>query len=58
MLDISRGMNYLHQSDPPIIHWDLKSLNILLDSSLRAKLGDFGWTWTQGDYMTNKIGTF
>lgn len=46
MLDISRGMSYLHLSNPIIIHWDLKSLNILLDSSLWAKLGDFGWTRT------------
>lgn len=46
MLDIARGMNYLHMSQPPIIHRDLKSLNILIDSTFRAKLGDFGWTRT------------
>lgn len=31
--DISRGMNYLHQNDPMIIHRDLKSLNVLVRSS-------------------------
>lgn len=58
MLDIARGMNYLHKFNPPIIHRDLKSLNVLIDSSYRAKLGDFGWTKQLSDYMTNKIGTF
>ena len=28
--DISRGMNYLHKHNPPIIHRDLKSSNILV----------------------------
>ena len=58
MLDIARGMNYLHKFNPPIIHWDLKSLNVLIDSCYWAKLGDFGWTKQLSDYMTNKIGTF
>ena len=30
MIDISRGMAYLHSMDPPIIHRDLKSMNILV----------------------------
>eukprot|EP00727_Mastigamoeba_balamuthi_P000043 m51a1_g10035 putative pas domain-containing protein tyrosine kinase (806) ;mRNA; f:401-10402 len=29
MSDIARGMAYLHQNDPPILHRDLKSSNIL-----------------------------
>ena len=58
MIDIAKGMNYLHLFIPPIIHRDLKSLNILIDSSFRAKLADFGGTRQRADYMTNKIGTF
>ncbi|KAF5457595.1 hypothetical protein F2P56_021684 [Juglans regia] len=42
-LDISHGIEYLHEGAvPPVIHRDLKSANILLDSSMRAKVADFG----------------
>ncbi|CAM9568738.1 unnamed protein product [Discosporangium mesarthrocarpum] len=38
--DICKGLNFLHQHG--IIHRDIKSLNVLLDGDLRAKLSDFG----------------
>ncbi|CAA3027092.1 calcium calmodulin-regulated receptor-like kinase 2 [Olea europaea subsp. europaea] len=42
-LDISHGIEYLHDGAvPPVIHRDLKSSNILLDRSMRAKVADFG----------------
>ncbi|KAE9590302.1 putative protein kinase RLK-Pelle-LRR-I-2 family [Lupinus albus] len=42
-LDISHGIEYLHEGAvPPVIHRDLKSANILLDNSMRAKVADFG----------------
>ncbi|XP_059641036.1 calcium/calmodulin-regulated receptor-like kinase 2 [Cornus florida] len=42
-LDISHGIEYLHDGAvPPVIHRDLKSANILLDQSMRAKVADFG----------------
>lgn len=40
--DISRGMRFLHASNPQFIHGDLKSANILVDSKFRAKVSDFG----------------
>uniref|UniRef100_A0A7N0T279 non-specific serine/threonine protein kinase n=1 Tax=Kalanchoe fedtschenkoi TaxID=63787 RepID=A0A7N0T279_KALFE len=41
-LDIARGMNYLHHCNPPIIHRDLKSSNLLVDRNWTVKVGDFG----------------
>ncbi|KNC79847.1 TKL protein kinase [Sphaeroforma arctica JP610] len=41
-LDICLGMAYLHTNKPPIIHRDLKSPNILVDSNFTLKIGDFG----------------
>ncbi|CAJ1950025.1 unnamed protein product [Cylindrotheca closterium] len=40
--DIAQGVRFLHASKPPIVHGDLKTGNILIDSKFRAKLSDFG----------------
>jgi len=41
-LDIARGMNYLHCSDPIVIHRDLKSHNLLVSEHWVVKVCDFG----------------
>jgi len=48
-MDIAKAMMFLHTHKPPIIHRDLKSLNVLLADPLRspydtpqAKVSDFG----------------
>ncbi|KAI3907260.1 hypothetical protein MKW92_005145 [Papaver armeniacum] len=38
----ARGMSYLHHCNPPIIHCDLKSSNLLVDKNWTVKVGDFG----------------
>ncbi len=38
--DIAHGLLYLHDRRPPVIHMDLTSENILLTSSLVAKITD------------------
>ncbi|XP_063724509.1 probable serine/threonine-protein kinase drkD [Symsagittifera roscoffensis] len=39
------GMNYLHKHKPgPVLHLDLKSMNVLLDEYGKAKIADFGFS--------------
>jgi serine/threonine protein kinase len=45
--EIAFGVSYLHDRMPAIIHRDLKSLNILVDSSEHAKIADFGLSKTR-----------
>lgn len=40
--DIALGLNYLHSQNPPIIHRDLSSNNILLTPNMTAKISDLG----------------
>eukprot|EP01130_Rhizamoeba_saxonica_P009446 TRINITY_DN3841_c0_g1_i1.p1 TRINITY_DN3841_c0_g1~~TRINITY_DN3841_c0_g1_i1.p1 ORF type:complete len:810 (-),score=165.20 TRINITY_DN3841_c0_g1_i1:147-2576(-) len=42
VIDMAEGIAFLHEMDPPIIHRDLKSLNLLITEEHRVKVCDFG----------------
>ena len=44
MSEILQAVSTLHHADPPCVHRDLKSLNILIDAQYHVKVGDFGLT--------------
>lgn len=55
-LGAARGLAYLHElANPPIIHRDIKSSNILLDERLNAKVADFGLSKPMGDSETGHL---
>merc|ERR1712072_954349 len=56
-LDVAKGMLYLHQAG--LMHRDLKSLNVFVDSEWRCKVGDFGMSRSAAAdrRMTAMVGT-
>ncbi|XP_023759386.1 serine/threonine-protein kinase STY46 isoform X1 [Lactuca sativa] len=57
-IDVCKGMEYLHSSN--IIHRDLKTANLLMDTQNVVKVADFGVArfLSQGGVMTAETGTY
>ncbi len=47
------GVQFLHTRKPPIVHRDLKSLNIVLDRLMNCKICDFGLTRSMEDKVSH-----
>ncbi|KAK9994332.1 hypothetical protein SO802_024035 [Lithocarpus litseifolius] len=41
-VQIAKAVQVLHSANPPVIHRDIKSSNVLIDERGNARLGDFG----------------
>ncbi|KAL2900314.1 Serine/threonine receptor-like kinase NFP [Bienertia sinuspersici] len=42
-IDVANGLQYIHEhTRPQVVHKDIKSSNILLDTNMRAKIANFG----------------
>lgn len=52
-LQVTDGVAFLHRRIPPVVHRDLKSMNIVLDRVLNAKICDFGLTQAMGPDKTH-----
>lgn len=57
--DTAKGMSYLHNFQPPILHRDLKSPNLLVDNQFNIKISDFGLARVKAHVqtMTGNCGT-
>ena len=69
LLDVAKGLNYLHNCKPVIVHRDLKSLNLLLSEKIEdefdtpiMKIADFGMAKIKANVessaMTANAGTY
>ena len=54
--DVISATYFLHHMNPPIVHRDIKPENVLLNSQMKAKLTDFGWSnYIEGGYKRTTV---
>ncbi|XWS42000.1 hypothetical protein CRYUN_Cryun17cG0130800 [Craigia yunnanensis] len=58
-LDVANGLQYMHEhTQPNIVHRDIRTSNILLDSKFRAKIANFSVARTATNTMMPKVDVF
>ncbi|KAF9258028.1 kinase-like protein, partial [Marasmius fiardii PR-910] len=55
MYEISEGIRYLHEHQPPIVHSDIKGLNILVSDEGTCHLADFGLATIENDSPESQV---
>ncbi|KAF9256566.1 kinase-like protein [Marasmius fiardii PR-910] len=55
MYEISEGIRYLHEHQPPIVHSDIKGLNILVSDDGKCCLADFGLAAIENDLPEGQV---
>ena len=53
--DVARGLVYLHNHSPAVIHRDLTARNVLLDSAMVAKIADLGNSRMVPNFCSGKM---
>ncbi|XP_065871494.1 serine/threonine-protein kinase-like protein At5g23170 [Euphorbia lathyris] len=53
-LQLARAIQFLHEGKPSVIHRDIKSANVLFDSTWNAKLADYGLAVSQLSQLTTQ----
>ncbi|PIN26945.1 Serine/threonine protein kinase [Handroanthus impetiginosus] len=56
-LQIAKGLCFLHELNPSIVHRDIKSANILFDNNWDARVADFGLAVRLNDELNLPAGT-
>nr|AZL93825.1 LysM receptor [Ceanothus thyrsiflorus] len=58
-LDVANGLQYMHEhTQPSIVHWDIRTSNVLLDSKFKAKIANFSMARPVANSMMPKVDVF
>ncbi|TDL18692.1 kinase-like protein [Rickenella mellea] len=54
---VASALSYLHEHDPPVVHQDVRCINILVNDKQEAVLGDFGLSRIDNNFFTSMAST-
>ncbi|KAL0059509.1 Homeobox protein tos8 [Marasmius tenuissimus] len=55
MQEMCEGIRYLHEHDPPIVHSDIKGINILVSDDEHCRISDFGLCTIEEDSPQGRV---